>query len=47
LHLQGQRLNALSGSNAQEDPGMLNLEPGARATPGNHLQDRDLIGSER
>jgi hypothetical protein len=47
LHLHGQRLDALPGSHAQKNAGVLDLEPRARATVGNHLKDGDIIGSER
>jgi hypothetical protein len=47
LHLHGKRLDALPGGHAQKNAGMLDLEPGARATAGNHLKDGNIIGSER
>jgi len=47
LHLQGQCLHALPGGQAQQDAGMLNLEPGARAAARNYPKEGDIIDSER
>jgi hypothetical protein len=47
LQLPSQRLHALTGGNAQEDPGMLDLEPRARAAARQPLQDGDIIGIQR
>jgi hypothetical protein len=47
LQLLSQRLDALAGRHAQEDPGMLDLEPRSRAAARKPLQDGDIIGIER
>jgi hypothetical protein len=47
LQLASQHLDALAGRDAQEDPGMLNLEPRSRAAAGQRLEDGDIIGFER
>jgi len=46
-HLERQRLHPLSGSRAQEDPCVLDLEPRTRAAVGNHLEDGNIINIER
>jgi hypothetical protein len=47
LQLASQRLDALPGRDAQEDAGMLDLEPGPRAAARKRLQDGEIIGIER
>jgi hypothetical protein len=47
LQLASQRLDALAGRDAQEDPGMLDLEPRSRAAASKRLEDGDIIGIER
>jgi hypothetical protein len=42
-----QRLHPLAGGHAQEDPRVLDLEPGARAAARNGFQDGDIIRIQR
>jgi hypothetical protein len=46
LQLASQGLDALAGRDAQEHPGMLDLEPGSRAAARKRLEDADIIGIE-
>jgi len=46
LHLAGDQVNPLAGSNRQQNARMLDLEPGLRATMGDLLQDRDIVGGD-
>jgi hypothetical protein len=47
LHLASQRLDALAGRDAQENPGMLDLEPRSRAAASKRFKDGGIIGIER
>ena len=47
LQLAGQCLDALARGDAQQDPGMLDLEPRSRAAASKRFEEGDIIGTER
>jgi hypothetical protein len=46
LQLAGQCLDTLAGGDAQQDPGMLDLQPRSRAAASQRLEDGDIIDIE-